>query len=103
MSAGQVRSRRGRSSPRHATVGSKHNSVSVRQARPPGGRRWTLKAALLASAAGVMLASAALAIWVFSITYNPVRSLGVIYIAGVMIFTLHEAHDAWEDPAEASR
>ena len=59
MSAGQVRSRRGRRSARHAMVGSMHNSAPVKMASPPGGGRWTLKAALLASAAGVMLAPGA--------------------------------------------
>jgi hypothetical protein len=54
-------------------------------------------------AACVMVASVALAILVLSITHDPVRGLEVVYIAAVLIFSLHEAHDAWDDPPGASR
>src|SRR4051794_23959182 len=54
-------------------------------------------------AAGVMLVAVVLAIWVFSITRDPVRSLGIVYIAGLLIFTVHEAHDAWQEPRIALR
>jgi hypothetical protein len=49
----------------------------------------------------VLLASAALAVLVFSLTRDPVRSLGVVYVAGLLIFVVQEAHDAWNDPPPA--
>jgi peptidoglycan/LPS O-acetylase OafA/YrhL len=52
-------------------------------------------------AACVLLASAALAVLVFSLTRDPVRSLGVVYVAGLLIFVVQEAHDAWNDPPPA--
>lgn len=59
MRASKLRSRRGRLAPRIATFGSKKNSVSMMLAAPPSGRRWTFRAALLASAAGAILAPSA--------------------------------------------
>ncbi len=55
MRARHMHSRGRRSSSGHAGFGSKHNSASVNVARAPAVRRWTVRAALLASAAGMWL------------------------------------------------
>jgi hypothetical protein len=43
----------------------------------------------------VMVGAILLAAFVLARTGDPVRAGGVVYMAGLFVFALHEAHDAW--------
>jgi hypothetical protein len=51
----------------------------------------------------VMSGAILLAAFVLWRTGDPVRAGGVVYLAGLFVFTLREAHDAWADPRPDSR
>ena len=46
----------------------------------------------------VMSAALLMAAFVLWRTQDPVRAAGVVYVAGLAVFALHEAHDAWREP-----
>jgi len=49
----------------------------------------------------VMSGAVLLAAFVLGRTGDPVRAGGLVYLAGLFLFTLREAHDAWADPVPA--
>ena len=51
----------------------------------------------------VMSGAILLAAFVLWRTGDPVRAGGLVYFAGLFVFALHEAHDAWADPRPDSR
>ena len=51
----------------------------------------------------VMSGAILLAAFVLWRTGDPVRAGGLVYLAGLFVFTLREAHDAWADPRSGPR
>jgi hypothetical protein len=51
----------------------------------------------------VMSGAILLAAFVLWRTGDPVRAGCVLYLAGLLVFTLREAHDAWADPRPDQR